>query len=86
MKQVCQGKEKSKKFIETSEASFYLCSSFLYYLNRLNEGNSSEDLQIQAVKEGAEARKAESTIISLVISSFLRPVKRVPGFIQGLPR
>lgn len=61
MKQACQGKEKSRKFIETSEASFYPCSSFLYYLNGLNESNSSQDLQINAVKEEAEARKAEST-------------------------
>lgn len=82
--QAFQGKESSKKFVETSEASFYLCSSFSHYLNKLSEGNSLQDFQTQ--QEGVEARKAGSTRIILVVSIFCDPVKRVVSFNLGLPR
>lgn len=72
--QAFQGKESSKKFVETSEASFYLCSSFLHYLNKLSEGNSLQDFQTQqATKEGVEARKAGSTIIIWLSLFFVTP-------------
>lgn len=64
-----QGEESSNKFTETSEASFYLCSSFSLYLHKLHVGNSLQDFQTEAVEERLEARKAGSVTITLLPST-----------------
>lgn len=81
--QALHGKESSSKFIE---ASFYLCSSFSHYLNKLREGNSLQFPDIPSCEGRVEAKEAGSTVSTLVSSGFCDPVKRVVIFNLGLLR
>lgn len=84
--QAFQGKESSNKFTETSEASFYLCSSFSHYLHKLRVGNSLQDFQTEAVEERAEAKESWVSYNHFASLYFCDPVKRTATFNLGLPR